>query len=121
MDEDDRKKVLAEAKASLLAADKAADAARRRVQEIEGVAKREDGVTKRDIAKATWVAPLVMSVNLPSSVFAGPAVSPVVTPTAAPGTPAPSVPTPAPSVPTPAPSVPTPAPSVPTPAPVTPS
>ena len=81
MDKDDRRKALDEAKASLQAAESASEAARKRVEEIEAEAKREDGITKRDIAKATWVAPLVMSVNLPSSVFAQPAQSPPENPT----------------------------------------
>jgi hypothetical protein len=61
-------------------------------------AKSAGGFTKRQL----WVAPLVMAVNLPGSVFAQ--VSPVGTPAPAP------IPAPTPLVPTPSP-VPTPAPA----------
>jgi len=100
MDKIDRRKALDTAKSQLQAAEAEVVATRRRVQELEETIKREDGITKRDVVQGVWVTPVVMAVNLPKSVFAAGAVSPVA------ATPAPSAPTPSPG--TPAPSAPTP-------------
>ena len=59
----------------------------RRAIELEKAADAAErhGPSKRDIAtSAAWVAPILLAVNLPTSVFAAPAVSPVSAPTAAP-------------------------------------
>jgi hypothetical protein len=59
----------------------------RRAAELEKAADavEDRGPSKRDIAtSAAWVAPIMLAVNLPSAVFAAPAVSPVAAPTAAP-------------------------------------
>lgn len=98
MDQDDRRKALEQAKAELRAAEAEAEAARRKVQEIDetsGPDKGEGGFTKRDVAKAGWVAPLVMAVNMPDRVFAQNG-SPIV-PTISPPTPSPVEPTPEPT------------------------
>ena len=94
-------KELSSAKADLDATETELGTLRQRVQELEkaaDAAEQEDGVSKRDVIKVAWVAPVVMAVNLPNSVFAQSATSPVPSPTA---TPAPTT-TPAPTV-TPAP------------------
>ncbi len=62
-------------------------------------------ITRRDVVKKAWVAPVFVAVNLPNGAFAKNAISPVATPAP---TIAPSAPTIAPSAPVPAPSAPTP-------------
>ena len=69
---------------SLASAEAAMVAARRRIADIEAAAEADKGVTKRDLVTAAWVAPLVMSFNLPGKVFAHSAISPGDTPTKAP-------------------------------------
>jgi hypothetical protein len=89
MNADDRRKALEEAKAALKAAESNVDSTRRRIDELQKAAEQEDGVTKRDVARAAWVAPLVMTVNMPTSVFAQ--VSPNGEPTPSPdATPSPT-------------------------------
>ncbi|MEL6817519.1 MAG: hypothetical protein AAFP80_02590 [Pseudomonadota bacterium] len=66
------------------------EALRQRVRELEEAvefsASEEVDEERREIVKAAWVAPVVLSVNLPNSVFAQSALSPVGTqaPTSAP-------------------------------------
>ena len=79
MNAGDRRRALEEAKAALKAAESEVEATRRRIEELERGAEQEDGITKRDVARGAWVAPLVMTVNMPNSVFAQ--ASPVVAPT----------------------------------------
>jgi PT repeat len=76
------------------------------LEEAADAAERKERVSKRDVAKAAaWVAPIVLAVNLPSSVFAAPAVSPVAAPTSGPTTAPTAAPTSAPtSAPTRAPT-----------------
>lgn len=105
-DKSDLKKALGEATSELHATESELVELRQRVQQLEEAleaTERDEGITKRDIAKAAWVAPVIMAVNLPDSVFAQSTVSPVVTPAPV-VAPTPS-PTPSPSpAPTPSPS-----------------
>ena len=74
-------------KSERLKSDSELEALQRRAIELEKAADAAErhGPTKRDIAtSAAWVAPILLAVNLPTSVFAAPAVSPVSAPTAAP-------------------------------------
>ena len=92
MSQDDSKKLSSDSEAEL-------EALRNRVRELEDAADAaeqadEEGITKRGLVKAAWAAPVIMSVNLPNSVFAMPAMSPVTT--SAPTTMAPGSPTNAP-------------------------
>ena len=80
MEKNDRRKALEAAKSELQSAESKLAAARRRVQELEDAIEREDRITKRDVAQGVWIAPVVMAVNLPTSVFAQGAKSPVATP-----------------------------------------
>jgi hypothetical protein len=76
-------KKLGKAKSDLSAAESELESLRQQVQELEAAAgsdKQEDGISKRDIFQAAWVAPVVMAVNLPNNVFAQSATSPVATP-----------------------------------------
>lgn len=77
MSKDDRRKAQDGAKSELRAAEEKVEAARRSVQELDGTSAPKKGITKRDVAKAGWVAPLVMTVNMPDRVFAQPSLSPV--------------------------------------------
>ena len=70
MEKNDRRKALEAAKSELQSAEYKLAAARRRVQELEDAIEREDRITKRDVAQGVWIAPVVMAVNLPTSVFA---------------------------------------------------
>ncbi len=73
------------AKSDLDAAESELEELRRRVQDLEAAAEfaeQGEGISKRDVAQIAWVAPVVMAVNLPNSVFAQNAVSPVAAPTA---------------------------------------
>ena len=91
MDKRDVRKALSDAKSAMQAAEAELEATRQRVRDLEEEAKaaeRAEGITKRDVAKTAWVAPIVLAVNLPNSLFAQNAVSPV---------PAPPTPGPAPS------------------------
>ena len=51
----------------------------------------KNSITRRDVVKKAWVAPVIIAVNLPNGVFAQSAISPVATPSA-PIAPAPSAP-----------------------------
>jgi hypothetical protein len=53
----------------------------------EGDRVSED-ITRREVVKRAWVAPVFVAVNLPKGVYAKSAISPVATP--APGTTAPT-------------------------------
>ena len=49
------------------------EALQRRVDELEksaDIAETKSGLSKRDVMKAAWAAPVVLSVNLPNTVFA---------------------------------------------------
>lgn len=73
----------------------------------------DDKISRRDVVKRAWVAPVFVAVNLPKGAFAAGAVSPVATPVPT-SAPTPGAPTAAPTtVPTAAPTtVPTAAPTV---------
>jgi hypothetical protein len=103
-------KKLGKAKSDLSAAESELESLRQQVQELEAAAgsdKQEDGISKRDIFQAAWVAPVVMAVNLPNNVFAQSATSPVATPGTPTPTPRPTPrPTPNPTLsPTPSPTI----------------
>ena len=105
MKKSDLLKALREAKSDLHESEEELGALQQRVQDLEDAvraAEGEEGITKRDVAKAAWVAPIVMAVNLPNSVFAQGAVSPVGGPTPSPTPPGPT-PSPTPN-PTPSPT-----------------
>jgi hypothetical protein len=105
-------KALQDARAKIKAIEAELEAFRQRARDLErdaNAAEQESSLSKREAVKAAaWVAPIVIAVNLPDSVFA--ASSPVAAPTSAPTAAPTSSPTAAPTAsPTGAPSfVPTP-------------
>jgi hypothetical protein len=101
---DGPKKELKRTKSHLRSSEAELEALREQVHKLEGSADAVEngngGVTKRDVMHAAWVAPVILSVNLPNAVFAQSALSPV-------STPAPDAPTRAPTTSAPTTSAPT--------------
>jgi hypothetical protein len=101
----DSSEELRRAKALLLSAESELQGLREQVERLEQAvaASESDEVNpaRRALTQAAWTAPILLSLNLPNSVFAGSVSSPVSTPgpttAPTPGAPTPGAPTSAPT------------------------